>query len=82
MANPAAEQPSAPKLRKHDRNYTSPWMDVEFIHIDGQALVYTHSEVTGITVRFPGGKAMSVDALRAMGHEVVMPKLLRVAESA
>jgi type VI protein secretion system component VasK len=80
MANPAAQETSAPKLRAP--THTRPWLDREFIHIDGQALVYTHSNVTGITVRFPGGKAMSVDALRALGHQVVMPKLLRVAESA
>ena len=83
MANPAAEETSAPKLIGYDTgHYTRPWLNSEFIRIDGMALVYTHSKVTGITVRFPGGRAMSVDALRALGHDVVMPKMLRVAKSA
>jgi len=80
MANQAAAEPSAPKLRS--ATHTRPWMDREYVHVNGQPLVYSVSRGGGMTIHFPGRRSASADVLRAMGHEVVMPKVLRTAEQA
>lgn len=66
-----------------ERGKTRPWMAGEYIHVDGQRLVYTVNKSTGaVIVRLPGGRAESVDGLRAKGRRVTMPRTLRTNDFA
>jgi len=80
MANPAAAETSAPKLRS--ATHTRPWMGREYVKVNGQELVYSISRAGGMTIHFPGGRSAPAHVLMAMGFAVTMPKVLRTPEQA
>ena len=53
---------------------TRPWMDDEYMVVDGMKVVYTPNLKL---VYMPGQRWESVERLRAQGRIVAMPKLLR-----
>lgn len=59
-----------------DLRRTIPWADDEFLVVDGHRLVYT-AIGTEFLVRLPGGRAASVEQLRAEGHDILMPARVR-----
>lgn len=62
---------------------TRPWMADEYAHVDGQRVVYTVDKKTrAVIVHLPGGRAESVDRLRAQGRLVTMPRTLRTNDFA
>lgn len=62
---------------------TLPWMDDEYMVVDGMRVVYTVDQETGnLFVRMPGRTTESVEGLRAHGRSVEMPKLLRTNDYA
>jgi hypothetical protein len=57
---------------------TRPWVDHEYMVVDGMKVVYTVDQKTGsLLVRMPGCTTESVESLRNQGRSVTMPKLLR-----
>jgi hypothetical protein len=80
MANPAAAETRAPKLRS--ATHTRPWMGREYVKVNGQELVYSISRAGGMTIHFPGRRSASADVLRSMGFTVVMPRVLRKEQAA
>lgn len=57
---------------------TCPWVDDEYMIVDGMKVVYTVDTKTGaLLVRMPGRTTTSVKALRNQGCNVTMPKTLR-----
>jgi len=62
---------------------TRPWMDDEYMVVDGMKVVYTVDKKTGnLLVHMPGRTTESVEGLRAQGRSVAMPKLLRTNDYA
>lgn len=62
---------------------TRPWMDDEYMVVDGMRVVYTVDKKTGnLLVRMPGRTTESVEGLRAQGRTVAMPKVLRTNDFA
>lgn len=57
---------------------TRPWLEGEYIRVDGIALVYTETVREGLRVRLPGCKWATVEQLKQSGRTVVMPRSLRV----
>ena len=62
---------------------TRPWMDDEYMVVDGLKVVYTVDKKTGnLLVHMPGRTTESVEGLRNQGRSVTMPKLLRTNDFA
>lgn len=70
----------APEAEFQPQVYSStrPWLEGEYIRVDGIALVYTDTAIQGFRVRLPGGKWATVEQLKQYGHTVVMPRSLRI----
>ena len=62
---------------------TRPWMQDEYMLVDGRRTAYTvHTPSGELQVRLPGGATATVEGLRALGRVVVMPRILRRGEPA
>lgn len=60
---------------------TRPWLPGEFMIVDGARVVYTINKRCGeMLVRLPGGVTTTVEELRALGREVVMPSAVRTRD--
>lgn len=60
-----------------DPTHTAPWAADELLIVDDIPCVYTAAAARLVLVRLPGGAAATVARLRAMGHEVTLPRRLR-----
>ncbi len=59
------------------RETSTPWMPEELIECDGYKLCYTHTKLTGIVARLPGGRSVPIaDLIR--DYRVIMPRSMRV----
>lgn len=58
-------------------NFARPWLDHEFIVVDGFKLVYTVSRADGMVVRLPGRKQATPEELIAKGFDVRFPRTVR-----
>ena len=58
-----------------------PWRSDEFMLVDGFRVVYRHDEELGLIVQLPGGRAATVEELRAEGRTVVMPTNMRFTQA-
>ena len=68
------------KQSRYDSRRTIPWGASEFMRVDGLQLVYTTDKANGLLCRLPGRKSATVEALRASGHVVELPKHLRLCD--
>ena len=75
-----AQQHTTQATERNPR-HTSPWMRSEYVPVNGHELVYSLTQGGLMTVHLPGRRSASADVLKAMGHDVVMPKVLRTAEA-
>ena len=60
---------------------TRPWMQDEYMLVDGRPTVYTVHDGE-LRVCLPGRIGATVDNLRAQGRIVIMPRILRTGEPA
>ena len=58
------------------REKSIPWLPEELIGCDGYKLCYTHTKLTGIVARLPGGRAVPISDLMR-DYRVVMPRSIR-----
>lgn len=56
---------------------THPWHRDEMAVVSGVRCVYTIDKDGPMLIRLPGGRAATVAELRAEGHDVELPKLVR-----
>lgn len=60
---------------------TRPWGEAELMTVDGLQVVYSGTTVSGLTVHQHGGAAVQLMELLAKGHQVTMPKKIRLEEA-
>lgn len=70
-----------------DIKLTKPWAADEFIHVNGAALVYSHGDDGEMVIHYPGGDALHLSTVLALGARVDMPvdirrqRFVRVADA-
>jgi hypothetical protein len=63
---------------RYDFRRTDPWLDEEYLIVDGIRCVYSHDATGLMVVHMLGGVKWSLNELRAHGCVVVMPRKVRM----
>ena len=62
-----------------DKQKTLPWLDSEYIVVNGHSLIYTIDPASEqLVVRYPGGGSETVAELRLAGAEIYLPSRANV----